>query len=93
MRKFTVFDGERTKKSQPNIGLNVTNAIILHLNSEINTLMENGDHFKEAKAKMIAALTMATATMINNEGGDMYRAYTNGLKIACEFLKEQDGLK
>jgi hypothetical protein len=93
MRKFTVFDGERTKKPIPNIGLSVTNAIILHLNSEINTLMENGDDFKAAKAKMIAALTMATAHMINNEGGNMYRAYTNGLKMACEFLIEQDGLK
>lgn len=93
MRKFTVFDGGRKDDPIPNIGLSVTNAIILHLNTEINNLINNGDDFRAAKAKMVAALTMATAHMINNEGGDMYRSYTNGLKIACEFLKEQEELK
>lgn len=93
MSKFTVIDGGKDKKPLPNIGLNVTNSIILHLNDEINNLIQNGDDFRVAKSKMIAALTMATAHMINNEGGDMYRAYTNGLKIACEFLIEQGGLK
>lgn len=93
MRKFTVFEGGRKDDHLQNIGLSVTNAIILHLNSEINNLMNNGDDFRAAKAKMVAALTMATAHIINNEGGDMYRAYTNGLKVACDFLKEQKGLK